>query len=109
MPGHTSLRKWSINQRGAGQSILDTVLEMFSRSTKVLVVRFDLHVKEHSETNLILSNFSKMLTKTLYKNYAKTWFHLIWVREHGHSPCQHYHCVLLANVTCSPLISTPRC
>jgi len=79
------------------RSILDTVLEMFSRSTKVLVVRFDLHVKEHSETNLILSKFSKMLTKILYKNYAKTWFHLIWVREHGHSPCQHYHCVLLAN------------
>lgn len=78
-------------------SILDTVLEVFSRSTKVLVVRFDLHVKEHSETNLILSKFSKMLTKILHRNYSKTWFHLIWVREHGHSPCQHYHCVLMAN------------
>lgn len=79
------------------RSILDTVLEMFSRSTKVLVVRFDLHVKEHSEKNLILSKFSKMLTKNLHKNYAKIWFHLIWVREHGHSLCQHYHCVLIAN------------
>ena len=79
------------------RSILDTVLEIFSRSTKVLVVRFDLHVKEHSETNLIISQFSKMLTKKLHNNYAKTWFHLIWVREHGNSPCQHYHCVLMVN------------
>lgn len=79
------------------RSILDTVLEIFSRSTKVLVVRFDLHVKEHSETNLIMSKFSKVLTKTLHKYYANTWFHLIWVREHGHSPYQHYHCALMAN------------
>lgn len=79
------------------RSILDTVIEIFSQSTKVLVVRFDLHVKEHSETNLIMSQFSKVLTQTLHKNYANTWFHLIWVREHGRSPCQHYHCVLITD------------
>lgn len=77
--------------------ILDTVTEIFSQSTKVLVVRFDLHVREHSETNLIMSQFSQELTKTLQYHYADIWFHLIWVREHGRSPCQHYHCVLMAN------------
>jgi len=73
--------------------MMDAVTEMFSQSTKVLVICFDLHVKEHSGSNKVISRFSQTLTNKLKKQYPETWFHLMWVREHGRSPKQHYHCV----------------
>ncbi|WP_431623942.1 YagK/YfjJ domain-containing protein [Enterobacter quasihormaechei] len=79
------------------RAMMDCLTEIFSQSTKVLVVRFDLHVKEHSESNQVISQFSQILTSKLKKHYTGTWFHLMWVREHGRSPKQHYHCVLMAN------------
>lgn len=79
------------------RAMMDFLTEIFSQSTKVLVLRFDLHVKEHSESNQIISQFSQTLASTLKKQYPGTWFDLMWVREHGRSPKQHYHCVLMAN------------
>lgn len=79
------------------RAMMDCLTEIFSQSTKVLVLRFDLHVKEHSESNQVISQFSQTLASTLNKQYPGTWFHLMWVREHGRSPKQHYHCVLMAN------------
>lgn len=79
------------------RAMMDCLTEIFSQSTKVLVLRFDLHVKEHSESNQVISQFSQTLASTLKKQYPGTWFHLIWVREHGRCPKQHYHCVLMAN------------
>lgn len=79
------------------RAMMDCLTEIFSQSTKVLVLRFDLHVKEHSESNQVISQFSQTLASTLKKQYPSTWFHLMWVREHGRSPKQHYHGVLMAN------------
>lgn len=79
------------------RAMMDCLTEIFSQSTKVLVLRFDLHVKEHSESNQVISQLSQTLASTLKKQYPGTWFHLMWVREHGRSPKQHYHCVLMAN------------
>ncbi len=79
------------------RGMMDCLTEIFSQSTKVLVLRFDLHVKEHSESNQVISQFSQTLASTLKKQYPGTWFHLMWVREHGRSTKQHYHCMLMAN------------
>ncbi|RTQ26667.1 YagK/YfjJ domain-containing protein [Enterobacter mori] len=76
--------------------MMRALTEIFCQSTKVLVLRFDLYVKEHSESNQVISQFSQTLTNKLKKQYPGTWFHLIWVRELGRSPKQHYHCVLMA-------------
>ncbi|WP_241586547.1 YagK/YfjJ domain-containing protein [Rosenbergiella epipactidis] len=78
-------------------SMLKALIEACGRSTKVLVVRFDLHVREYSENNSVISQFSQKYSLLLEKEYPKAWCKLIWAREHGRSPRQHYHCVLLIN------------
>jgi len=76
-------------------SMLDRLVKAFSNSSKVLVVRFDLHVREYSENNAVLTKFNQDYSRLLKRLYPKAWCSLLWVREHGRSPRQHYHCVLL--------------
>ena len=78
-------------------SMLNTLVEACSRSSKVLVVRFDLHIREYSGQNSVISQFSQKYSVFLKKEYPEVWCDLIWTREHGRSHSQHYHCVLLIN------------
>lgn len=78
-------------------SILEKVSEVFNQSKKILVVRFDLHVKEYSENNRVISIFNQHIEHSIAHNYPNLNIHIIWVREHGKAPKQHYHCAVLVD------------
>ncbi|HCR3199142.1 TPA: inovirus-type Gp2 protein, partial [Morganella morganii] len=78
-------------------SILEKVSEVFSQSKKILVVRFDLHVKEYSENNQVISLFNQRIERSIVHNYPNLNIHIIWIREHGKASKQHYHCAILVD------------
>lgn len=78
-------------------AILKKIIEVFHQSTKILVIRFDLHVKELSEDNKIISVFNSHIKKIFACKYPNTNAHLIWVREHNRASKQHYHCAMLVD------------
>lgn len=78
-------------------AILKKMAEVFNQSTKILVIRFDLHVKEFSDDNKIISSFNDHIKKIFACEYPNTNAHLIWVREHNKASKQHYHCAILVD------------
>ena len=52
-------------------SMLNKLVEACSRSSKVLVVRFDLHVSEYSEHNSVINQFSQKYSAFLKKSTQK--------------------------------------
>lgn len=78
-------------------AILKRIVEVFNRSTKILVIRFDLHVKELSDDNQIISSFNNHIKRIFACEYPNMNAHLIWVREHDRASKQHYHCAMLVD------------
>ena len=78
-------------------SMLRWVAKVFNQSKKILVIRFDLHVKEYTEDNKVISLFNKEIENLIAREYSNLNAHIIWVREHGKSPKQHYHCAMLVD------------
>ena len=69
---------------------------MLSHYQRVFVVRIDLHMKEYSADNKILSDFLRVHNKKLAKEYGCIVGQLA-VREQGTSDQQHYHLALFLN------------
>ena len=67
---------------------LDCCLDLYKR---VLLVRFDLHQIEYTESNTRMTQFKKRLFKRLENIYETTNIGYVWVREHEKAKSQHYH------------------
>lgn len=70
---------------------LDICLERWKR---VFVIRFDLHQKNYTDTNLLVSRFRKNLNERLVRRYDIFESGYVWVREQERSKRQHYHFAL---------------
>lgn len=73
-------------------------------SSKVFILRFDLHLPSYTSNNQCISQFQKQLYRHIdrqiskrNRTYKKALKHktLLWAREQASSHAQHYHCVLL--------------
>ncbi|MCP9269085.1 inovirus Gp2 family protein [Xenorhabdus sp. XENO-1] len=85
-------------------SFMGVVCESFSRTSRVMMARFDLRVKEYNENNSVISNFIKLLRKKINQYSQAGVLHLVWVREQNKSPRQHYHAAIFTDghVICHP-------
>lgn len=70
---------------------LNVMTENYSR---VLVVRFDLHLHEFTNDNKMLSQFIKLLTTRIKKEYRFKDIGSVWCRELERAKQQHYHMAL---------------
>ncbi|MGE4593976.1 MAG: inovirus-type Gp2 protein [Gammaproteobacteria bacterium] len=62
---------------------------------RVLVVRFDLHLREYSDDNEVVSTFMTRQKQRIKRTYNKTKdIGHVWVRELEKAKAQHYHCAL---------------
>jgi hypothetical protein len=61
---------------------------------RVFVLRFDLHLKEYSGDNKIISTFMNRLKQWIKRNYKTKDIGSIWVREQERAKTQHYHVAL---------------
>ena len=78
----------------ASKSQLDNMLSYHSR---VLVLRFDLHMLEYTEDNKLLSAFIHRLRKRLKQKYGLGRVGYIWAREMEKVKRQHYHFALMVS------------
>ena len=62
---------------------------------RLMVYRFDLHLKNPSNNNKIISSFLNRVKQRLKRNYGLDKIGYLWVREKESAKSQHYHLVLL--------------
>jgi hypothetical protein len=72
-------------------SQLDTAYLIHKR---LLVVRFDLHLKHYTPDNEVISKFIKRTKQWISRNYKIKNIGYAWVRELERAKTQHYHLVL---------------
>ena len=88
-------------EHGINSSIMNTMIDQLLTAldhySKILLVRFDLHVYTETPNNSLISKYRKTLLRYLDKHYqSKVWF--FWVREQTpRSDKAHYHCFILLN------------
>ena len=86
---------------GHYRQVLDTIHQQFqamlSHHSRVLMIRFDLHLHDWTDTNEPISRLFKKLHKRLPNTFEQKRFGYVWCREHNGAPAQHYHCGLLLN------------
>ena len=70
---------------------LDTCIAIHKR---VLVVRFDLHLREYSDDNHIISTFMTRQKQRIKRTYKTKDIGHAWAREQETSKAQHYHVAL---------------
>ena len=76
------------------KGIIQQLNVMTVNYSRVLVVRFDLHLYEFSDDNKLLSKFIKLLTTRIKKEYQFNDIGSVWCRELAREPQQHYHIAL---------------
>lgn len=92
-----------INARKSGlytdmlYKIIEQLTAVQSHHSKMHVIRFDLHLKQDSPTNEIITIFLRRLIKWVKRNYNIIRVGYIWVREQEISPTPHYHFALMLN------------
>jgi len=80
--------------------IFDVANQASSMSSRLFVVRYDLHMREYQSDNRVIELFHKQLFKALKKRYPKSFISYIWVRERNESEAQHYHYALMLDGNC---------
>ena len=84
--------------KGIYLEILKKLIEQldiaYSIHKRVLVVRFDLHLRHYTPNNEVISKFIKRTKQWLVRNYKIKGIGYAWVREVERAKIQHYHLVL---------------
>jgi transcription initiation factor IIE alpha subunit len=94
---------WWVNSTGSGlithaiKSMVNQVDAMLSHHSKILIVRFDLHIYHQTKDNEIITIFNRRLFKWLKRNYNLKRIGFIWCREMETAKRQHYHYALMIN------------
>lgn len=94
---------WRVNTAGSGlithalKAMINQVDAMLSHHSKVLVIRFDLHIHHQTEDNEIITVFNRRLHKWLKRKYNFKRIGFCWCREIETAKQQHYHYVLMVN------------
>jgi hypothetical protein len=77
------------------QAIGSQLESMLSHYSRVLTVRFDLHLYDPTVTNQCISRFFRKCRKRLKCEYGLVRMGFAWCREQNKGTAQHYHCVLI--------------
>ena len=72
--------------------IIDQLDIAYSIHKRILVVRFDLHLKHCTPNSEVISNFIKKIKQWLCRNYKMKHIGYAWAREKERAKTQHYHC-----------------
>lgn len=64
---------------------------MLKRHCKVLVIRLDIHIPEHTKLNANIGSFVDFLKRFIQRYYSTKDVGYIWVRETEKAKKQHYH------------------
>lgn len=75
----------------------DQLDAMLSHHSRVIVIRFDLHVNHYEDKNSLLSKFIRKLRKRLNNRYDLKRVGFVWVREIEKAKKQHYHLAIMLN------------
>lgn len=70
---------------------------MLSHHSKVLVIRFDLHLYKATPDNALISKFVRKFRKRAAAKFGIIRFGFTWVREQADAKAQHYHFALYLN------------
>jgi len=76
-------------------AIVDQMEAVLSHHSRVLVIRFDLHVSAHTSDNKLLSHYMDKLKRHLFGTYGITRMGYVWAREQEKAKKQHYHVALI--------------
>jgi hypothetical protein len=74
--------------------IINQLDTSYSIHKRLLVVRFDLHLRHYTPNNEVISKFIKRTKQWVSRNYKMKDIGYVWVREVERSKVQHYHLVL---------------
>jgi transcription initiation factor IIE alpha subunit len=94
---------WVVDSRKSGlishsiKVMINQVEAMLSHHSKVLVIRFDLHIHHQTEDNEIITIFNRRLHKWLKRKYILKRIGFIWCRELETAKRQHYHYALMVD------------
>lgn len=75
--------------------IFETVEQVSVLSSRLLAVRYDLHLSEYQADNRVIEQFHRQLFSLLHRNYPKSFISYLWVREKDSAKAHHYHYVLM--------------
>lgn len=75
--------------------IFETVEQVSALSSRLLAVRYDLHLPEYQTDNRVIEQFHRQLFSLLHRNYPKSFISYLWVREKDSALAHHYHYVLM--------------
>ncbi|MDA8621369.1 inovirus Gp2 family protein [Psychrosphaera sp.] len=70
---------------------------ILSYHSKVLFFRFDLHLKEYTPDNKVVSDYIQRLGKAFKKQHSLKRYVFAWAREQKTSEAQHYHLIICVN------------
>ena len=70
---------------------------MLSHHCKVQVIRLDLHLREYSSDNQVVSDFMHKLKKRAASKLGLHRFGYVWVRELERAKSQHYHLAFMVD------------
>jgi len=94
---------WRVDSRKSGllshaiKVMINQVDALLSHHSKVLAIRFDLHIYQQTKDNKIITVFNRRLFKWLKRKYNLKRIGFIWCRELETAKQQHYHYVLMVN------------
>jgi len=77
------------------KKILDQLIATSTYHHKLFIFRFDLHIKEYTNNNKVITDFNRRLFKKVKRHYKVKRIGYVWVREQEKSKKQHYHYVLI--------------
>lgn len=77
------------------KSMLKQLDVMLCKCSKVLMLRLDLHLKQYSKNNRVVSKFISGIQQKIKSTYGE--FAYVWVREQNKVDKQHYHLAYFFN------------
>jgi len=77
------------------RAIADQMEAILSHHSRVLVIRFDLHVSTHTPDNRLLSRYMDKLKRHLHRTYGIKRMGFVWAREQERAKKQHYHIAIM--------------
>ena len=77
--------------------MIDQLFAMLSLHSRLILIRFDLHLYEAPNDNQLISRFFKQVNQSLKTRYSSQ-SASFWVREQApQNPNSHYHCYVILN------------
>ena len=70
---------------------INQLITMVNKHCKVLVIRLDVHIPEHTKLNTNIGLFVDYLKRFIQRTYSTKHVGYIWVRETEKAKKQHYH------------------